>query len=147
MMKHLRIAVLLLGAVLFGTVQAACACAPYQQSGSEAHHQAGEHGDAHSAHAQHQPQSAEASEEHHTATPSDCGDGEPCDFHAVHQLTADTLTPSALTAPAKPIALATLAMEPRIETPSLSMASGFPILSRAPPRRPTPVTLKVRLQN
>jgi len=146
MMKHLRIAVLLLGAVLFGTVQAACACAPYQQTGSEAHHQTGEHGDAHGAPAQHQPQPVEASEEHHTASPSDCGDGEQCGFHAVHKLTTDTLAPSALTAPTKILALAPLATAPKIETPAFAKIGGFPILGRAPPG-PTPISLKVRLQN
>lgn len=145
-MNHLRIAFLFLAAVLFGTAQAACACAPYQQSASQAHHNSAEQADAHSAHAQHHPQSTEASKQHKTAPAPDCGDGEPCGFHAVHKLTTDTLAPSALTAPTKIFALAPLATAPKIETPAFAKTGGFPTLVRAPPG-PTPVSLKVRLQN
>ncbi len=145
-MNHLRIACLLLAAVLFGTAQAACACAPYQQSASQVHHNSAEFSGAHSAHAPHQDPSGHSSEQHKTAPAPDCGDGEPCGFHAVHKLTTDTLAPSALTAPTKILALAPLAPAPGVETPTFAKTGGFPILGRAPPG-PTPISLKVRLQN
>lgn len=146
MMNHLRLTCLLLAAVLFGTAQAACACAPYQQTASQAHHKTEEFSGDHSVHAQHQDQSEHSNKQHNAAPAPDCGDGEPCGFHAVHMLSADTLAPSALTAPTKILALAPLATAPQIETPALSAVSGFPILDRAPPG-PTPISLKVRLQN
>ncbi len=140
MLKRIRIAVLLVAALLFGTAQAACACAPYKDSASEAHHQTASHGGEHGPHAQHQ-----AAFEHDTGPSHKCGDGEPCGFHNVHQLVTDTLAPQALTSPIKSATFVTLPQEPQVKAPRVTAASGFPLVSRAPPLRLSPVAMKVRL--
>ncbi|WP_375203342.1 hypothetical protein [Hyphococcus sp.] len=143
MIKRLRIAVLLAAALLFGSAQAACACAPYKESASEAHHLTASHDGEHAAHAQHAEH--QPALEHETAPSHDCGDSDPCGFHNVHQLVADTLAPQALVSPVKSAAFVILPAEPEVKAPRLTVASGFPLVSRAPPPRLSPVAMKIRL--
>lgn len=147
MLKRLRIAVLVISALLFGTAQAACVCGSLESAGGSQHHSQTSHAnaDAHQAQSPHEGRSAD---DHDGALPADCSDGEPCGAHGDSQLTADTLVPAALKAPVKTIAVIALPSAPEVNTSALFPAKSSPILSRAPPGpHSNPVSMKVRLRN